>query len=295
MGFRGPIHSWLASFLTDRYQYVEVGGSVSCSLPISIGVPQGSTLGPLLFILYINDMMNSLINMKIIHFADDSTLHAMFPKNTNISAMVNDELSSINKWLNVNKLCLNVDKTKYMLFSIKDKPPDMNLCIGSTLIGRTNVHKFLGVHIDDKITFSDHITKLCSKISRGIGMLRRLKYSVPNDVIKQLYFAFIHSHYTYAINSYQSAYQNQTHKLKNLINKALKLILNTSSSSDLHLKENSIMNFDMSVEYFCCINMFKILKTNAHPFFMNRITSFQIEHEHGTRAASLEHVNLPFY
>ena len=77
MGFRGPLLSWIRSFLTNRSQHVNIGGYSSYSRPITIGVPQGSTLGPLLFILYINDMQNCLTNMGIIHFADDSTLRTL--------------------------------------------------------------------------------------------------------------------------------------------------------------------------------------------------------------------------
>ena len=157
-------------------------------------MPQGSTLGPLLFLLYINDMENSLENMSIIHFADDSTLHTKLRRDLNISTIVNNELQSINAWLQANKLCLNVDKTKYMIFSVKDKPSDINISISNISIARTNVHKFLGVHIDENLTFSVHISKLCAKISRGIGMLSRVKQLVSLDVLKQLYFAFINSH-----------------------------------------------------------------------------------------------------
>ena len=295
VGFRGPIHSWIRSFLSNRSQYVEVGGSNSCSLPVTIGVPQGSTLGPLLFLLYINDMENTLTNMKIIHFADDSTLHINFPKSFNISPVINDELCSINSWLQANKLILNVDKTKYMIFSIKDKPPDIDILIGNNPIGRTDVHKFLGVYIDEKITFDHHISKLCSKISRGIGIIRRVKPLVPNDVLRQLYYSFVHSHYTYAITSYQSAYLNQTQKLINLINKALKIVLNRNSLTVEFLKSKFLMNYEMSVEYFCCINMYRILMTDAHQFFKTKISVFQIQHGHDTRATNLGLFNLPFY
>ena len=140
-----------------------------------------------------------------------------------------------------------------------------------------------------------HISKLCTKISRGIGVIRRLKTLVPNDVLKQLYYSFIHSHYTYAITSYQSAYLNQTQKLKNLINKALKIVLNLDSLNEDNLKSKSMMNYEMCVEYFCCIYMYRILKTDSHQFFKNKISSFQIEHEHETRASNLGLFNLPFY
>merc|ERR1712055_973207 len=99
MGFRGPIHRWIESYLTNRKQYVVIGSNSSEILDTKIGVPQGSTLGPLLFILYINDMSNSLSNLKVVHFADDSTLHLSMKKNENIGPRTNDELAIINTWL----------------------------------------------------------------------------------------------------------------------------------------------------------------------------------------------------
>ena len=240
-------------------------------------------------------MENALHNMGIIHFADDSTLHIKLRKNINISPIVNNELNSINTWLEANKLCLNVDKTKYMIFSIKDKPPDINISISNNLIGRTEVHKFLGVHIDERLTFGVHISKLCTKISRGIGMLRRVKPLVSQDVLKQLYYAFIHSHFSYAITSYQSAYLNQTQKLKNLINKAIKLVFNLNSLTPTNLKDKNVMNYYMTTEYFSCINMYRIMKIDSHKFFSDKISAFQTGHGHVTRSTSLQLLNLPFY
>ena len=89
MGFRGPIYQWIKSFLTNRKQFVNVGNSSSEILNTKMGVPQGSTLGPLLFILYINDMSNSFENLNIVHFADDSTLHTALGKNVNIARQIN--------------------------------------------------------------------------------------------------------------------------------------------------------------------------------------------------------------
>ena len=240
-------------------------------------------------------MENCLNNMNIIHFADDSTLHVKFKRGSNITDIVDSELTSINTWLLANKLCLNIDKTKYMIFYLKNKPPDLNISIANTLIGRTDVHKFLGVYIDDKLNFGTHITKLCAKISRGIGILRRLKPLASQGTVKQLYYAFVYSHFSYAITSYQSAYLNQTQKLKNLINKAIKLVFNFNTIVPALLSENCIMNFETAAEYFSCINIYRIIKLDSHQFFKDKITSFQIEHHYMTRASSLEIVDLPFY
>ena len=147
MGFRGPIHRWIKSYLTNRNQFVNIGEKSSEFLNVKMGVPQGSTLGPLLFILYINDMSNSINNLKIVHFADDSTLHVPLNRNENIAPQINTKLSDVNRWLISNKLHLNVGKTKYMIFSIKDKPPDLNLVIGNSVIARSHVQKFLGLYL----------------------------------------------------------------------------------------------------------------------------------------------------
>ena len=126
-------------------------------------------------------------------------------------------------------------------------------------------------------------------------MLRRLKPLVSQVVLKQLYYAFVYSHFSYAITSYQSAYLNQTQKLKNLINKAIKLAFNLNDLSFAVLKDKAVMNYDMTVEYFSCNNMYRILKTESHQFFNNRIFSFQTDHVHRTRATDLDLINLPLY
>ena len=213
-----------------------------------MGVPQGSTLGPLLFILYINDMSNSLDDLSIVHFADDSTLHTPLTKNINIAPQINTRLSYINKWLSVNKLHLNIGKTKYMIFSIKDKPPELNLVIGNSCIERTNVQKFLGIHIDDKIIFGEHTNKISTKLSRGVGVLRKMKQIVPRNVIKQLFYAIIYSKFTYGITCYGSAYQNQIQRLKNLTRRALKLVINSETLTPEIRKKEGLFDYKMAYE-----------------------------------------------
>ena len=295
MGLRGPIYKWLASYLTNRNQFVTIGDKSSRLLGTKMGVPQGSTLGPLLFILYINDMSNPISNLKTIHFADDSTLHLSMKKNEDIAPRINSELEIINAWLTSNKLYLNIDKTKYMIFSIKDKPPDLSLNIGNSCIDRTNVQKFLGVYIDDRLTFGDHINKICSKMSRSIGVIRRLKSIVPRNVLKQLFYSFIYSKFTYGIVCYGSAYQNQIQRLKNVVKRALKIVLNSSVISSTLLRREKILDFDLAYMYFCTINMYKILCMNYHESLATKIYSFQTFHLHQTRAVSSQNLTLPLY
>ena len=295
MGLRGPIHQWIKSYLSNRNQFVAIGDTSSDHKYIKMGVPQGSTLGPLLFILYINDMSNSLSDLNTVHFADDSTLHKAFDKDTNISPQINTELLAINNWLISNKLYLNIEKTKYMIFSIKDKPPDLSLNIGSSTIQRTQVQKFLGVYIDDKITFDEHTDKTATQISRSVGVIRRMNLFVPRSVLKQLFYAFIYSKFTYAITCYGSAYQNQTQRLKNLVNRALKIVFNVTTLDQDLLKRENIFDFDLSYKYFCSINMYRILCLNNHQTLATKINSFQTQHTHYTRATTNQNLTLPLY
>ena len=183
-------------------------------------------------------MSNSLSYLKTIHFADDSTLHLSMNKNENIAPQINADLAVIDTWLISNKLHLNIDKTKYMIFSMRDKPLDLPLVIGNSHIERTNVKKFLGMYIDERLTFGDHTNKICLKMSRSVGVMRRLKAFIPRDILKKLFYSFIYSKFTYGIICYGSAYQNQVQRVKKVINRSLKLVFNTRViTSDLLKRE----------------------------------------------------------
>ena len=272
MGFRGPIYRWIQSYLTNRKQFVNIGSKSSDILPTKIGVPQGSTLGPLLFILYINDMSNSLDNLKIVHFADDSTIHIPINKNENISPQINIKLSDINKWLIANKLHLNIGKTKYMIFSMRDNPPDLNLVVGNSQIGRSHVQRFLRLFIDDKMTFTEHTKRISTKLSQGVGVMRKIKDMVPRAVLKQLFYTLIYSKFTYAITCYGAAYLNQTQRIKNLIDRALKLVVNRPTINPEICKKERLFNFDMAYKYFCSINMIHCPLTLCFTYQMRRTT-----------------------
>ena len=295
LGFRGPILTWLTSYLTNRNQFVAIGDASSDLLDTQMGVPQGSTLGPLLFLLYINDMSNPLSNLNVVHFADDSTLHLSMKKNENIAARINSELEVINAWLTSNKLYLNIGKTKYMIFNMQGEPPDLALAIGNSLIQRTNVKKFLGIYIDDKLKFGDHITNICKKISRAVGVMRRLSIIVPRAIIKQLFYSLVYSRFTYGITCYGSAYQNQIQRLKNIIHRALKLVFNPTTISPELLRKENVLDFDMAYKYFCNIKMYKILRLNNHESLATKINSFQTHHTHETRAVANEELQWPRY
>ena len=166
--------NWFTSYLSGRKQYVTYNGISSGTKTINCGVPQGSILGPLLFLIYmyINDLCSAYKFTTPVLFADDTNL---FSSGTDLPAMANNinyELEQISLWLKVNKLSLNVKKTHYMVFTNKkSRTANLKISIDNQIIDEVCQTKFLGVIIDNKLTWKNHILYICGKISRGIGML----------------------------------------------------------------------------------------------------------------------------
>ena len=147
-------------------------GAVSSTKSVSCGVPQGSILGPLLFLVYINDLYNACNSTLPILFADDTYLFKNSQDLSHIEAMFNEELKNISLWLKVNKLSLNVKKTHFIVFSKQKKcDKSIKLVIDDETIDEVKNTKFLGVIIDKKLTWKDHINYVAGKVSRAIGMI----------------------------------------------------------------------------------------------------------------------------
>ena len=160
-GVRGIPSKWLQSYLDKRKQFVRFNNIDSSLQEIKCGVPQGSILGPLLFIIYINDICNVSKIMNMILFADDTNL---FLSNENLDELctdLNNELAKIDRWFKVNKLSLNVSKTNYMVFTNRRKNVKCPLKINGTEIEKVTISKFLGVYIVEKLSWKAHLEKVC--------------------------------------------------------------------------------------------------------------------------------------
>ena len=173
-GIRRVALTWCKSYLSNRYQYVTYNGVKSSQQIIRCGVPQGSILGPLLFLIYINDLPMVCKHAMAIMFADDTNI---FLSNSNIDDLqdlVNEELSHLTAWLKINKLSLNVKKAHYMVFTNKRAPAStIKLEINDERIVETCKTKFLGVIIDNKLTWKEHVNYISGKIARGIGIITK--------------------------------------------------------------------------------------------------------------------------
>jgi len=225
-GIRGIAHDWLESYLTDRSQYVNFNGTKSNCKNIICGVPQGSILGPTLFILYVNDMCNVSNLLKCILFADDTNL---FYSGTDIDEMctiVSGELDKLKIWFFVNKLSLNVKKTNFMLFSSKRQKNDLRIAIDNYTIERVDVTKFLGVYIDDKLNWHEHIAHVKRKISISLSVLHKVKHIVNKSALYSLYCTIILPHLMYCSEVWGNNYWENLKMLNVLQKKAIRIIDN---------------------------------------------------------------------
>lgn len=227
LGIRGIVLDFLRNYLTNRVQYVMYNGVYSEVLQIVCGVPQGSILGPLLFLLYMNDISKCSNILQFIMFADDTTVFLKCNKNENISIILNEELKKLATWFQVNKLSLNVNKTKYIVFSCRGQAAYLNesVSINNVQVVRDNVVKFLGVNIDCNLNWKYHVLQISNRISSIIGILRKIRYKLSLESSLLIYDALIASHLSYCNICWASTYKTNLLGLYMLQKRALKLCL----------------------------------------------------------------------
>jgi hypothetical protein len=209
-GIQGIPNKWFNSFLSDRTQMVKIksftDNSTTYSSPLSIkqGVPQGSVLSPLLFLLYVNDLPNFITTGQLFQFADDTNHLITAPKHTNINSLsqiANKQTSIISSYCLNNKLALQPSKSLYINFHTKFNTPSSQplIRVNNKIIHNTPHTKFLGIHLTPNLDFSLHIKITLNKIKSSCFLLRRLKPIVNHHTLKLVYHSYIHSHLSYGI------------------------------------------------------------------------------------------------
>ena len=179
-GASGISKKWFSSYLHNRKQFVSINGFKSLLKNINFGVPQGSVLGPLLFLIYVNDLNLSVKNSIVHHFADDTNLLYIHKSFRTLCKKINYDLKGITNWLNANRISLNVSKTEFIIFRKPNTPVRFEIQIklnGKRLYPSTNI-KYLGVLLDEHLSCKPHIHALTKKLNRSNSMLAKIRHYV---------------------------------------------------------------------------------------------------------------------
>ena len=207
-GIRGKPWEWFRNYLSNRQQRVIINDEKNKLYKsklnnITHGVPQGSVLGPILFLVYINDIGTTVNNAKLISFADDTTLYITHECFEDLYINLYDDVVTVLDWFNANKLSINMDKTKYMLFHPTNKKREIDipeLIINNIKIERVNSFKFLGITIDNTLNWNKHVDNITTKIKQNNYLLNNIKHLIPIKSMRTMYYAHIFSHLNYGIS-----------------------------------------------------------------------------------------------
>lgn len=275
-GLRGKIYMWIETFLSERSQIVEIQGYRSDKQNIDCGVPQGSVLGPLLFLIFVNDLPSVVDSMNLTLFADDTSYICSALSQNEVISKSQNILNTLSEWFTKNKLFVNTSKTEFMLFKLKT--PAVNesylLKINGSSIKQVVTVKFLGVHINQSLKWDDQVSSLCANLSSACYVLYRLQHVTSINTLLTYYYAHFYSRVTYSILFWGSS--SLMLKVFRLQKRALRNIagVNKYHSCRSLFKEMKLLTMP-------CIFIYEVLifvKTNYSSFLTNNF-----HHDYDTR------------
>ena len=283
LGIKGNKLAWFRSYLTERSQYVEIDGVISQTLPIITGVPQGSILGPTLFLIYINDINTASDFLKFICYADDTTLKATVSSAKAscgssdikvISDFINGELKRVTDWLDVNKLSLNAGKTKFMVFRKQggilhdDKIP--NIIVKGVNIKIVPEFDFLGFIITNDLTWKSHQDKIAKKVNKVNGVLTRLRYFLPRHTLKNIYNSLVLPHFQYGITLW-GANCSRLEKLQKQCIRKINQVKRHNGHTDRLFKNSELLKISDIHKLFSLKFYYRYARHELGNFFLNDI------------------------
>ena len=293
-GIHGKALQWFRSYLNSRKQYVSLNDHNSTLEQIACGVPQGSLLGPLLFIIYINDFCKSSDVLSFILFADDSNVFFSHDNQTTLVNTVNSESEKLTEWIRANKLSLNLQKTKYMLFSNSLETLPSHVIFDDTHLECVSEIKFLGITVDNKLSWKSHIVSICNTISRNIGVINRLKSHIPSSSLLTLYSSLILPYLNYGILAWGNTHKILLDRLLLLQKKSLRIISNTTARSHTNklFLQNKILKIEDLYSFQLGQFMYNYNNNSLPSAFNNMFPTNQSFHNYPTRRSNEFHLPL---
>lgn len=284
-GIRGNALNLLSSYLSNRKQSVVIGDSTSPLIDVTIGVPQGSILGPLLFLTYVNDIARLPLSGRIFLYADDS---AIFYDGINVLSIIDriqEDMLILGEYFRLNRLCLNGSKSRIVHFrSARRTLPMLNdIMFDGSAIETVSQVKYLGIILDCNLSWKSHIVGLCKRLSSKVGILSRLRFFLPKPVMKQLYFALVHSSISYLAGIWGAACDSTLRPLQILQNRALKFsykLRRDYPTSQLYAFEGSkVLNINSIYRF----NVAKFVHQSLRDLAYHTIQFHPVAHTYNTR------------
>ena len=297
-GINGTVLKWFKQYIIERQQVTKIGNSISNALNNNIGVPQGSVLGPLLFIVYLNDI-NHIDGCDFINLFADDTLVACWGNDINVVVnRMNSVLVKLEKFLNVNKLKLNVLKTKSMILGTKYKLKNINITDFQLKIENENIEwvteiKYLGIIIDECLDLKAHYEYIYKKISTKLYFFTRISTDISFFARKTIYQTIIQPHFDYCATLLYLFDKNKMQSLQKLQNRGLRIILKCNRFSAIRTMHDSLnyLYVENRLYLLTMIFVFKI-KSNMLPSYFDEFVVYNDTiHDYNTRNNENFHIN----
>ena len=297
-GIRGLVNTWFNSYLTDRRQSIEINNHISKEEKTLCGVPQGSVLGPLLFLLYINDIYKCSSEFTFYLFADDTSIIYANNDLRTLESTVNLELAKVSEWLKANKLTLNIKKSNYVIFRPRQKimpfVPQIKIfnpmSNTQTILEIKDFVKYLGIMIDSDLSWKNHIDFICHKISKSIGIIAKLRHYIPRHLLLSIYHTLITPYLTYGISAWGYCAKTHLNRLLILQKRVLRLIFFRRAREHaipLFIKSNCLPISFLFFQQLC--HLMHDIHTQVAPInLLNQFTKIKTIHNYNTRSSSKE-------
>ena len=294
---RGIPLAWFESYLQNRFQYISVNGTDSELLLIKYGVPQGSILGPLLFLLCINNLHKEITLSKIHLFADDTNFLYERPSLKDISRKINYDMSRVTHWVRANRISLNVGKTEIILFrSCRTKiTKKLNSQLSGQKIKTKTQTNYLGVILDEHLNSKKQIDTVKRKLARATGLLPKLRYYVPKKVLISIYSAIFDSNMRYGCQIWGQNFNTLLKDIEKLQNKAINIKNFKTGSLNLNdlFNELKILKLKALIAFNNCLFVFDQLKENLTKAFKNYFLKKYDHHIYNTRGTKKTLLDVP--
>ena len=270
-------------------QFVQFNQTCSSEQTIKCGVPQGSILGPLFFILYINDLPNASKMTETLIFADDTSIFYSNSDPKHLESALNEELKKVDVWMKSNKLSVNIEKTNYIIFKSNRKTVATNfsLCFGNKLLEQKKTIKFLGVYIDEHLTWKDHISYISKTISKSVGIMHRSRFNLSSKTKLSLYYTLIYPYIIYCNLAWSSTYVTNLNRIFYLQKRAVRIITNAEfrDHSDPLFTQLGILDIFKVNSLYVARFMFCYKNLMLPPILLNLFITNNEVHNYNTRTA----------